>query len=384
MKVSDLYVRLMQCGKYGGHDYGGTFGQPLEGEELVPFEKYILGVAYAEIGNSSEHAFKAQMIAARSYILARPTDMGGWRTLRQENGKWVIQVASCTADQVYCDPDKGCSTVAGGNGQWYQVHSGTGYGRKLNDPIPENSSLRRYAAEVQGETLVNDKGNIVYTPYMAAETNTFSSLAKKGYDYKQILLQVYRKKLPKGNITDINKASCGNCVSNGEYATWKQNQGEWINVQLGNSGKTISQIGCLATSLAIQVARSGVPTNVNNFNPGTFVEYLSSHGAFDNYGNLVSYSKVEEVAPTFKYQGYIELSGKSKEEKLNEIRNLTNQSGVYVVAEVLGNTGQHWIAIDSVDGNTINIMDPGTNMTTMWNDKYAWNNTSRLVYYKVG
>ena len=34
----------MQCGSGNGHNYGGTFGQPLEGEELVPFEKYILGV----------------------------------------------------------------------------------------------------------------------------------------------------------------------------------------------------------------------------------------------------------------------------------------------------------------------------------------------------
>ena len=39
MDVDNLYVRLMQCGSGNGHDYGGTFGLPLEGEDLVPFEK---------------------------------------------------------------------------------------------------------------------------------------------------------------------------------------------------------------------------------------------------------------------------------------------------------------------------------------------------------
>ena len=91
--VDNLYVRLMQCGTANGHDYGGTFGLPLEGEDLVPFEKYILGVAYQEIGLVDEQAFKAQLVAARSYILGRHADMGGWRTLKQEsNGNWVLQL----------------------------------------------------------------------------------------------------------------------------------------------------------------------------------------------------------------------------------------------------------------------------------------------------
>ena len=58
-------VRLMSAG--GICD--GTYGQPIEGEELVPLEKYVLGVAYAETGNAPEEAFKAQVIAARSLLL---------------------------------------------------------------------------------------------------------------------------------------------------------------------------------------------------------------------------------------------------------------------------------------------------------------------------
>lgn len=383
LNINDLYVRLMQCGSSSGHNYGGTYGQPLAGEDLVPFEKYILGVAYAEIGpGAPEHAFKAQMIAARSFILARPTDMGGWRTLQQEaDGKWVIQVASCTADQVYCDPDKGCSTAAGGNGQWSQVHSGTSSGRVIKGPIDEASPLRQYAADVQGEVLVNNQGNVISAGYLAAESNQFTSLARNGYDYKQILLQVYNQGNRNYGATDIYKASCGNCTSSGEYASWKQYEGEWIGVNVGTSGKTIKQIGCLATSIAIQIARSGVATNINGeFNPGTFVEYLNNHGGF--YGGNLNWNGVTNAAPSFVYQDRIYFDGYTKEQKLNAIREIVSQSGVYAVCEVKGNTGQHWVAIDSVNGNTINMMDPGSSATDMWSE-YNWQNTSQIVYYRV-
>ena len=73
----------------------------------------------------------------------------------------------------------------------------------------------------------------------------------------------------------------------------------------------------------------------------------------------------------------------SRQDKLNTIKGIVNQPGVYAVAEVKGNTGQHWVAIDSVNGDTINMMDPGSNATDMW-AQYNWANTSRIVYYKVG
>ena len=386
MSVNNLYVRLMQCESYNGRNAGGQWGKPLEGEELVPFEKYILGVAYQEIGPSApEEAFKAQMIAARSYILARPTQMGSstpWRTLKQEDGKWVLQVASCTADQVYCDPDKGCSSVDG-DAQWKQVHSGTSSGKIIKGPLDTNSPLRRYAKDVQGETLVNKNGYIVLTSYTNTESNEFTDLANKGLDYKQILMQVYSKKYPKAGNFDISKASCGVCESsNGEYAKWKQYEGEWVNVTLGNSGRTIKQIGCLATSLAIQVAKSGVQTNISDFNPGTFVKAMSAKGAFGVHGDLLSYASVQNVAPKFRYENVIDISGMNKEAKFNKIKEIVNQPGVYAVAEVMGNTGQHWVAIDSVKGDIINMMDPGSKATNMWK-QYKWYNTSRIVYYRV-
>ena len=387
INVNNLYVRLMQCGSYNGHNAGGTWGEPLEDEELVPFEKYVLGVAYQEIGTGvSEDAFKAQLIASRSYILARPTQMGSstkWRKLEKESsGKWVLQVASCTADQVYCDPDKGCSAV-NGDAQWKQVHSGTSHGTAIKGPLAEDSKYRQYASDVQGEVLVNDQGYIVLTNYESAETNSFASMGNSGYDYKQILIQEYSQKYPGAGELSIQKNDCGRCASTGNYTKWRQDQGEWVNISLGKSQNTIGTAGCLVTSLAMQVAKSGVQTNVSSLNPGTFVEYLNGKNVFDEYGNFTDYTAVSYVAPTFKYQNTVDVSGMSKEDKLNTIKNIVS-SGAYAIAEVKGKViGEHWVAIDSVSGDTIKMMDPGSDATDMWKE-YNWDNTSTIVYYKVG
>ena len=305
LQISNLYVRLMQCGTASGHNYGGTFGKPLEGEELVPFEKYVLGVAYQEIGPSAPaEAIKAQMIAARSFILARHADMGGWRTLKKEGSQWVIQVAACTQDQVYCDPDKGCSS---NSGQWGQIHSGQGHGTGFTrGPLDQSSPLRTYANQTSGEVLTNKEGYIIYTGYKAAEQNKMISLAKQGLNYKQILLQVYGQGNRNYGAADIKKASCtsgstANCISGtGDYINWKQAGASWSGVKMGNSGRTIGQIGCLVTSISMLIAKSGVQTTIANFNPGTFVQFLNKNGGFDGSGNL-SYAPISKAAPSFKW-----------------------------------------------------------------------------------
>ena len=48
----------------------------------------------------------------------------------------------------------------------------------------------------------------------------------------------------------------------------------------------------------------------------------------------------------------------------------------------MGDTGQHWVAVLSVNGNNINMADPGSDGNVMWNT-YNWNNTSQFVYFKV-
>ena len=167
----------------------------------------------------------------------------------------------------------------------------------------------------------------------------------------------------------------------GEYVYWRQKGAPWSNIQIGSSGKSIGDIGCLVTSIAILIEKSGVETgNIIPFNPGTFVEALNKNGGFDREGNL-QYGPINKVVPNFEYVGRVELAGKTQMQKLKLI-NEYQSKGYYLSVEVKGNTGQHWVAVMSINGSNINIVDPGSDATVMWN-KYSWNNTSQFVYFRV-
>ena len=381
MSITDLKVRLMQCGgSYGS----GTWGEPLEGEELVPFEQYILGVAHQEIGpGAPDEAIKAQMVAARSFALARPTSMGNslGKKLEQENGQWILQMSSCVADQVYCNPNLGCSAMNDGE-QYGTVRSGVDHGKKFKDPMPADHKMRTLANETMGEVLVNDQGYVISANYASKIQNKFSELAKQGLNYKQILLQVY------GNAQDIDKMSCNtgsgsgcnSTGSTGPYAGWKQGDPAWSTITIGNTNSTIGGVGCLVTSVSMLIAKSGVAVNVDgDFNPGTFVQKLNQVGGFQG-ANFV-WGAVEKVAPNFQYVGKSYVSGQSQQQKLSTLQGLLDQ-GYYVVAEVKGNTGQHWVAIDGINGSTVLMMDPASQSTSMWQE-YNWANTSQYAYFKV-
>ncbi len=385
IQISDLKVRLMECGSPFGN---GNDHTPIE-QDLVDFEDYVAGVAYAEVGpDANPEVLKAQMVAARSFALARPTAMGNaaGKKLEQENGQWILQIASCVSDQVFCNIDLGCSYMGGGDGQGGICRSGKVAGAaRTRDPLPADHQLRQAAAETQGEVLVNSQGYIISTGYLSSDQNSWASLAQSGLNYKQILLQSYNSGSRNYGATDVQKMSCNStgessCISTGEFSKWKQNDPQWGSITVGTSGNSMAQIGCLVTSVSMLVAKSGVQTSLNPLNPGTVVQFLNQHGGFEG-GNYV-WASITQAAPSFKYMGDVGLAGMSRESKLNKIKEIVSQEDVYVVAEVKGNTGQHWVAIDSVTGSTINMMDPASDATDMW-AQYNWANTSQINYFRV-
>lgn len=379
LQISNLKVRLMQCGSpYGNGNYKKAINQP-----LVDFEDYIAGVVYAEIGDGYPlESIKAFSIMARNFALTRPTSMGNARGLKlnKENGQWILQISSCVADQVFCNVNEGCSYMGGGDGQGGFVASGTNVkgAIRTKPALAQSSKIRKAVSATVGQVAVNSQGYIVGTSYTSKEQNQLKSYGQNGKNYKEILFKMY------SSIKDIKKMSCSQeaCeMSTGPYAGWKQYGAPWSTIKMGTSGKNIGQIGCLVTSISILIAKSGVQTNVDTFNPGTFVKFLNSHGGFANGGNYI-WGSEQKIAPKFKYVNKINVSGMTQTQKLNKIKELQSK-GYYMTCEVKGNTGQHWVAVDNVNGNTINMMDPGSKSTNMWK-QYSWKNTSTIAYFKVG
>lgn len=189
-------------------------------------------------------------------------------------------------------------------------------------------------------------------------------------------------------LTDNKYASLWNGViygatDSGEYVNWRQAGQSWSNIKIGNINSTIGNIGCLVTSIAILIEKSGVPTpNIEPFNPGTFVETLNKNGGFDERGNLY-YGPISKVVPNFKYVGNVNLRGKSRSEKLALITQYVN-AGYFVTEEVKGATpgNQHWVAVTGVNGNNVIMVDPASNQTDMWS-AYEWSKSSQFNYFKA-
>ena len=389
VNATDIKVRLMSAG--GKCD--GTYGQPIEGEELVPLEKYILGVSYAENGDAPEEAFKAQLVVARSFVLSVADASGnaGGKKFVEEDGQWILQITNCVTDQVYCDPDEGCSKNGPRDNQYLVVHSGMKASTQYKPAMPENDQRRQWASEVAGKVALDSSGRLYLTNFKQSDQSAWNTMANQGMDYTQIILKHYPG-VASISDSDCTDNSTGDGSSAGSYVGWKQTDSRWKNVVLGggtDSSRSIGNIGCLATSISMLIAKSGaidglpvVNTLKGNFNPGTFVEAMNKAGGFDSGGNLY-WANVKKVVPNFVYDSSSKqtLSGLSRTAKLKAINNKISQSNTYCVVEVKGGQGQHWVAIDSVNGTNIKMLDPGSKATNLWKE-YDYKRTSMIQCFK--
>lgn len=361
-KLSDIKVRLLQCGD-------DDRGEPIEGEELVDFEKYILGVVYAENGNGSTESMKAQAIAARTYSLLRGDKMGGAANLglTYENGKWILSIRNCTEDQVYCDPDKGCwsnDKYAGGT-----VHSGYDSSKTYRKgSLSATSPIRAAVEETAGKVLVGADGSLLYTTYTQTQQDIWNNNAKEGKDHFELLKLTYP--------SSSRIASTCTGTTNGEYKKWKQCKQAWSSIKLGKSSSNICDAGCYITSIAIQMAASGTKINSKEFNPGVLVNHLSSNYAFSGDGSLTTFAWTN-LAPNFKFYTSVNLSG-SQSQKAAVIKQYQD-SGYYVV--IRAKTNQHWVALDRVEGDQVYMFDPGSSATKLW-ERYPSNDVTKITIFQ--
>lgn len=345
-------------------------------DRLIDFDKYILGVAYQEVGGGtdsiSEQVFKTQAIAARSYALTRGKKMAGVKALQitEENGYTVVNIRQTTSDQAYCDPDEGYLP----SGQLSNCSSG-------HLRLPDDSPLRTWAKEVDGVVLVDSNGEVVNTPYIDKDQIAWRALAQSGMTSDEIILKHYNA-AEKGYTLN---ATCVKTSSVEGAEGWKQCDPRWGNMYVGS--KTICSIGCALTSVSIQLARSGVPLNVSGeFNPGTFMQTHKSNGGFSD--NIITWN-VSRIAPNFKLIASHEVLFGTKENKIKTLKKYA-ADGEYIVLGVRHGVGQdigHYVAYNDSSSDEIFIFDPAGNTTgKLFHDYPAMANTItsfQVVRYKV-
>lgn len=337
---------------------GVNTGDEIEGQELVDFEKYILGVVYAENGSAPEEAIKAQAIAARNYVLNRGH-------LMEENGQKILRITNSTYDQTYCDPDTGCDRCIGSNGVVSLYKSGTtppGSTCVSVSPLPNDSYVRKAVKSVSGVVLQDNNGNTINTPYISSTQRAWNEMAKEGKDYIEMLRLTYGE-------SSFSNPSC--TFASGDWDNWRQGDPQWSNKAVGSSN--MAKIGCFITAHAKALAASGAQLKVNNFNPGVFIDVINANRCLSG-NNLNATCALNAVLAN----GYdrntdrvgVSLTGSIGQKALT-ISNYLNQ-GYQIILRVKAEPDQHWVYVTGISGSTIYMSDPASNGKTVlptYNDK---------------
>ena len=371
--LSNVSVKLMHCE-----------GKKNLNEDPYDLEDYVTGVIAPEIGEESPlEAQKVQAVAARSFAITRWKSMGGAYgvTKKESNGATTLFLRSCTTDQVFCNADKGCWANSKNGGQidannpsdWpnHTIYSGYDSSKAWSrKELAETSQVRKAAEETKGEYLVDKDGNALSAPFLDSDQQQWIALAKKGYDYYEILKKHYP------DVATI-KSDCTS-TGNAEAENWKQTKGPWAQKKIGS--KTIAQIGCMVTSAAIQIARSGTKLLVADFDPGVFMETIKANGAFTgNDWTNMNDSTWASLAPNFKLGGLVNISG-SRAQKIKTMKEYSTNNK-YLIIRVY-HPGQHWIAVTKVEGDKIYIADPSSDATDFdSNPTFDISNVSAGYYF---
>lgn len=364
----DIKVQLTECTNSASPSTP-TVGSPMD------LEDYVRGVLYAEscvnINSSycssngwSIEVVKTHAVAIRSFVLAVNRNVGdatgeGLGTVKEG----LARIQSCTNRQVYCSVDYGCSEnsnrtmVPGTANNILRGHFGP-----MTDPL-QREILEQVINETQGKVLMDSEG-IVPGSYDAWNgVPTWKRLANEGNDYNEILVKYYSDY----RNSNVTVASIGSCThSNISDYDWKQTDPRWGSVLLGTGTANIHNIGCLLTSTAIQIARSGTEVTTPDFDPGVLGNCMRQAGAFGSNGALLAWAANKQhcAAPNFDFDYMTSATG-SKSAISSKLASILSDPNSYVIISV--NSGGHWVAVIDVNGSEVTIIDPWpTGYTSLW------------------
>jgi hypothetical protein len=164
-------------------------------------------------------------------------------------------------------------------------------------------------------------------------------------------------------------------AENTPYYDWKQHDTRWAGMMLTN--RSMKAVGCLVTSVAMLAVQAGLKTETN-FDPGTLAASLKRVGGFDWDNNLVWEKIPQAVQGLTVKDPWAALSG-SQSEKTETLRRWLAE-GWLVAVNVRG--GGHWVALRGVSDQTVTIMDPACDATSLF-VKYAASGITRAALLRA-
>lgn len=345
----------------------------------IDMAKYSKGVTYEEIGvsgSSDVEKVKAQIVAAKSYVIGRSKSMG-WGVRQDSVGNYIVTIRANTNDQDYCDIDVGCKSgktiVREGSTKRSAVDANTR--TKLDEAweATKNVYIQSSNGALKGEFCNSRTGVCDFchkgTCLAHQELSEYSSTT-----YDNILMDQYSSYslvTVEGEfasaVVGTSNTTCSTTNDSSNFIYYAQN--DYANtafcgrsLSAGKNGCTngdsICTSGCGVTSAAMAVAtltqnKSITPETINssarvgtdcgsNGTTGSLFPYVSSNNGLE----AKSISTKEDIISTLDSGGLV----------------IANVDGVFGDG-IYKTGGGHYVVVRGYSGDNVYIADPWQNQS---------------------
>ncbi len=295
---------------------------------IIPINSYGATLtSQAGVVSVSSGKLNVRKTASTSSTVLATLSNGSYVTLISQSGNWYYveygdnKYGYCHKN--YLKLDSGKTATVSTQSTSLNVRSGAGTSYSVKDKIP--------------------KGEIII---ILSTSNGFSKIlyngTKTGYVSSQYLSTATTS-------TTYSKVSLS-------VPSYKQTDSRWANVKIGSSGKTIAQIGCATTAIAM----------MESYRTGTTIypDAMSKKLSYSSSGNVYWPSNYTAVTSSSNY--------------LSKIYQKLKEGKPVLFGAKKSSGGQHWVVITGyTGGNTLSasnftINDPGsktrTNLSQLLNE----------------
>ena len=283
-----------------------------------------------------------------------------------QSGRLNVRSGASTGSAVVASLNKGSYvTLMSKSGSWWRVEYADGrYGYCHGDYITPVSGSAATVATESGNLNVRSGAGVAYSVIDSLPKGKRVLVLESSGGWRKVLYGGTKIGYVSGHY--LSEAGSGYPAVSLSVPDYKQNDSRWANVKIGSSGKTIGQIGCVTTGIAmLESYRSGT-----KIYPNEMVKKLS----YDSNGNVYWPGDYKVVTSSTGY-----LAGIYEQLRV----------GKPVLIGAKTNTGsQHWVVVtgyaggDSITASGFTINDPGSNTRTNLQQFFnAFPNFYKYFYY---
>ena len=300
--------------------------------------KKILSIVLCAVLLLGMLPMQAQAAAASSYAGAVTTD----------GAVLNVRAQASTASPVLTTLRKGSYiTLIARTGSWWQVEYGKNqFGYCHADYItPVQGSP--VTVKVSGSLNVRTGPGTTYSRVASLYNGETVLLLTSSGGWSRVLYHGTKTGYVSSQYLTGTTSGSGTTAVSLSVPSFKQTDSRWANVTIGSSGKTIAQIGCATTAIAM----------LESYRTGTTIypDAMAKKLTYTSSGSVYWPSHYTTVTSSADY--------------LNKILSLLQQGKPVLFGARNSSGGQHWVVITGFTGGTVTaanftIQDPGSNSRT--------------------